>query len=1157
MSFSQVDDESKSLLSSKDSSLYGVAVVPMEKDTGHALKVLSKIEENSLDACIPDHRDPLRKYLETFVDSPQFQLLATVLTILDIGAMITEYFMYWFYNCARGTCSLQIVNYKCLNQALVAGYLVIQAITTLVITFEVVARLYSYGCLRFFRGHRAGEIPHFNPIGALVNVCDFIVVVISLNAWVYLARRATYLKRESIDVCDIIVRFDADKLGKFRQKCSHLVDDVRTLQSICRKNVFAMKGIAGKPVLKCMCSHVGVHMSEVITGREFIFLRCARIISRSARILRFAVRLKRLFIALEALHLKKIDKGDPAQIIEPPPVDVLFDHGIKGNCKMSELEGTDEEIEMMKERDSPTRQKTLLDKQQRIEDDFDNVGDAPGGPEEGGSGGGASDDEEENPNLPPGQSKKDVVHVRTDPLDQGVSLITVVEKKGPQGFPRYKFTVRNTRGCPMKVTLDITGSVNPAVIGENWKGLVASVVAPPQGFQFLCAVEPVDIRLPFKLVRNLKWIPDEPSDSEMAPIVSKSEERIEKELAKIKRSRVPNTDEAEGDEILDACQAAGIQFIDTKFPPQISSIFVSPAEQAKIRGRVCWKRAPELFGEDVNLWNTIEPTDIEQGKLGNCWFLVALASGATWPESIERLFLTEKPNPQGVYEMRICRDGQWCHVTVDDYFPCTPGGGPIFSRSSECELWVLLLEKVCAKLFGSYEAIRGGVPYRAMMDLTGAPGTGYKLRSPNLVLPKRGETVWGNCKSWFEKGHLVAACTPGKDTRTEGKGGGDPLAPAGLVSGHAYSILRAEEVYTVKGRQRLLQLRNPWGHFEWLGPWSDASDEWTNGIRQQLDQPKQKKDDGVFWISEEDFNKYFHELQVCLLARTPFVSRHEIDFQRDQHGCHALQIISIETPGNMCLHICVQQPDIRPPDDSRPQQLTVPCIAIYELSEDRLRIMNEVKRLSHKGKQSRDNLLTCYLRAGAYAVVVWAPWGYFDLIKKVAGPHMSLNLYGWLLDRTVKRSDMKVGVHTKYDEEFWNQSLVTSLMEPSDPECTIKSNDLDTYKIWAGYLPHRGFGIAAHNKSSFQKLHLSTTVTNTDNLVAAANPGKRTSVQKSALNPNEIRLALEMFQLDAFIPTDSGSSKWSTRYTTTVVASKKAKKKHILGPGDYYRVTDM
>lgn len=45
---------------------------------------------------------------------------------------------------------------------------------------------------------------------------------------------------------------------------------------------------------------------------------------------------------------------------------------------------------------------------------------------------------------------------------------------------------------------------------------------------------------------------------------------------------------------------------------------------------------------------------------------------------------------------------------------------------------------------------------------------------------------------------------------------------AGIITGHAYSLLGA---YTVnyQGREvRLVKLRNPWGEREWNGNWKDG-----------------------------------------------------------------------------------------------------------------------------------------------------------------------------------------------------------------------------------------------------------------------------------------------------------------------------------------------
>lgn len=52
---------------------------------------------------------------------------------------------------------------------------------------------------------------------------------------------------------------------------------------------------------------------------------------------------------------------------------------------------------------------------------------------------------------------------------------------------------------------------------------------------------------------------------------------------------------------------------------------------------------------------------------------------------------------------------------------------------------------------------------------------------------------------------------------------GGPDEEGGLVPGHAYSIISAKEALG----HRLIQIRNPWGNFEWDGDWSDHSELWT------------------------------------------------------------------------------------------------------------------------------------------------------------------------------------------------------------------------------------------------------------------------------------------------------------------------------------------
>lgn len=80
----------------------------------------------------------------------------------------------------------------------------------------------------------------------------------------------------------------------------------------------------------------------------------------------------------------------------------------------------------------------------------------------------------------------------------------------------------------------------------------------------------------------------------------------------------------------------------------------------------------------------------------------------------------------GLYGVYLCHDGEFIQIALDDYFPCSQDGGPIFSKCKATELWVLFLEKAYAKIYGTYDSIEAGMAGEALRDLTGAPYEYYK-----------------------------------------------------------------------------------------------------------------------------------------------------------------------------------------------------------------------------------------------------------------------------------------------------------------------------------------------------------------------------------------------------------------------------------------------
>jgi len=108
--------------------------------------------------------------------------------------------------------------------------------------------------------------------------------------------------------------------------------------------------------------------------------------------------------------------------------------------------------------------------------------------------------------------------------------------------------------------------------------------------------------------------------------------------------------------------------------------------------------------------NKIDINDIEQGSLGDCWFLSALASVAENPDRVKRLFDRDVKSEHGGYGIFIYVMGIPVKIVVDDYLPYDPANEclALAGTPRNEEMWVSLIEKAFAKLHKRYDCICGG-----------------------------------------------------------------------------------------------------------------------------------------------------------------------------------------------------------------------------------------------------------------------------------------------------------------------------------------------------------------------------------------------------------------------------------------------------------------
>jgi len=348
--------------------------------------------------------------------------------------------------------------------------------------------------------------------------------------------------------------------------------------------------------------------------------------------------------------------------------------------------------------------------------------------------------------------------------------------------------------------------------------------------------------------------------------------------AKVQRILVKQEDAGDDD-------AKGL-FVDPDFPHSMTSINRPGKRPIQLDcDTPQWFPGRKMRAGDWQLFDGIDPRDLLQGELGNCWLIASLAAMAAFPKEIRKIFLRDGfQERDGKYVLRLFdhHQGKMRDVTVDEYVPCRPKrwwhteAQALFAQTNGNELWCLVIEKAMAKIFGSYGELSGGSSAAAFRALTGMK---------EQILWERHQSKW--VKMLLDNGETARFETPatGKETKSSDElfahlrqcaaksyllaasiqGAHEYERHDGLVEGHAYSVIQVQDI-VLDGRThlRLMELRNPWGKAkEWNGAWSDGHVSWSRHPEVAKQLRPEFADDGAFWMSWQDFASIYTSVFIC------------------------------------------------------------------------------------------------------------------------------------------------------------------------------------------------------------------------------------------------------------------------------------------------------
>jgi hypothetical protein len=404
-----------------------------------------------------------------------------------------------------------------------------------------------------------------------------------------------------------------------------------------------------------------------------------------------------------------------------------------------------------------------------------------------------------NPLLPSVMSTSAVSTYRTLPKVKQLSDKVTLEQydgKGKDGLHGYEWIVRNQQLERLVVTMNF----------ERCKGMelhglpVQKSIVKAFESKLIAVVTQASRTQGYGMSYSISCTTMPPDLADVEAASSADNEIVEAARARIEAAGIPPVPVASASAkttwsnlFAQLSATAELSFFDTAFPPTRASVWSSASSELDPHLPLAWRRLFAFLpdGAQPSFYDPVaDPNDIQQGRLGDCWLCSALSAAGETPELIAALFTDDDPdaeggralvngsrgsgrqvqriNNQGLYSVRLCISGRWTNVLVDDYFPCYPSAGPLFTRNHGSQIWVLLVEKAFAKVNGGYDQLISGQAQNALADLTGCPVRTWQLAAAESahLLSNNAAGLWKQMLEEAKQDLSMCAGTVGKEHAT-------------------------------------------------------------------------------------------------------------------------------------------------------------------------------------------------------------------------------------------------------------------------------------------------------------------------------------------------------------------------------------------------------